>query len=158
MATVDHGVVAKLKRVIMERDTYPRRWGLGPRAKAKKQLITEGKLDKYGRPNDATPASWVQQEGGQGAAAPAAVAPRTPAPASDAVTPSKEATSESKTKKDKSEKKDKKGVCVCRMLPSLRHLITIYVSQTRVRRRTRRTRNARWTPATAISAPRPLQS
>jgi hypothetical protein len=24
MATVDHGVVAKLKRVIMERDTYPR--------------------------------------------------------------------------------------------------------------------------------------
>ena len=69
MATVDHGVVAKLKRVIMERDTYPRRWGLGPRAKAKKQLITEGKLDKYGRPNDATPASWVQQEGGQGGAA-----------------------------------------------------------------------------------------
>ena len=25
MATVDHGVVAKIKRVIMERDTYPRR-------------------------------------------------------------------------------------------------------------------------------------
>jgi H/ACA ribonucleoprotein complex subunit 4 len=31
MATCDHGVVAKIKRVIMERDTYPRRWGLGPR-------------------------------------------------------------------------------------------------------------------------------
>ena len=30
MATCDHGVVAKIKRVIMERDTYPRRWGLGP--------------------------------------------------------------------------------------------------------------------------------
>ena len=29
MATCDHGVVAKLKRVIMERDTYPRKWGLG---------------------------------------------------------------------------------------------------------------------------------
>ena len=29
MATVDHVVVAKIKRVIMERDTYPRRWGLG---------------------------------------------------------------------------------------------------------------------------------
>ena len=28
MATCDHGVVAKIKRVIMERDTYPRRWGL----------------------------------------------------------------------------------------------------------------------------------
>ena len=26
MATVDHGVVAKIKRVIMERDTYPRRY------------------------------------------------------------------------------------------------------------------------------------
>ena len=30
MATCDHGVVSKIKRVIMERDTYPRRWGLGP--------------------------------------------------------------------------------------------------------------------------------
>ena len=26
MATCDHGCVAKIKRVIMERDTYPRRW------------------------------------------------------------------------------------------------------------------------------------
>jgi H/ACA ribonucleoprotein complex subunit 4 len=25
MASVDHGCVAKIKRVIMERDTYPRR-------------------------------------------------------------------------------------------------------------------------------------
>lgn len=32
MATCDHGIVAKIKRVIMERDTYPRQWGLGPRA------------------------------------------------------------------------------------------------------------------------------
>lgn len=30
MATCDHGVVAKIKRVIMERDTYARKWGLGP--------------------------------------------------------------------------------------------------------------------------------
>ena len=30
IATCDHGIVAKLKRVIMERDTYPRKWGLGP--------------------------------------------------------------------------------------------------------------------------------
>lgn len=30
IATCDHGVVAKIKRVIMERDTYPRKWGLGP--------------------------------------------------------------------------------------------------------------------------------
>eukprot|EP01112_Ceratiomyxa_fruticulosa_P004419 TRINITY_DN1497_c0_g1_i1.p1 TRINITY_DN1497_c0_g1~~TRINITY_DN1497_c0_g1_i1.p1 ORF type:complete len:504 (-),score=149.89 TRINITY_DN1497_c0_g1_i1:269-1681(-) len=59
MATVDHGIVAKIKRVIMERDTYPRRWGLGPRAKAKKSLIAEGKLDKYGRPNESTPSEWT---------------------------------------------------------------------------------------------------
>merc|ERR1712136_308014 len=32
----DHVVVAKIKRVIMERDTYPRRWGLGPKALEKK--------------------------------------------------------------------------------------------------------------------------
>ena len=31
MAACDHGVVAKIKRVIMERDTYPRKWGLGPK-------------------------------------------------------------------------------------------------------------------------------
>merc|ERR1719171_3481887 len=49
MAHCDHGVVAKIKRVIMDRDTYPRRWGLGPKAKMKKQLIAEGKLDKHGK-------------------------------------------------------------------------------------------------------------
>ena len=58
MATVDHGTVAKIKRVVMERDTYPRRWGLGPVAMRKKALIKEGKLDKYGRPNDATPSDY----------------------------------------------------------------------------------------------------
>jgi len=61
MATCDHGVVAKIKRVIMERDTYPRRWGLGPRAQAKKKLIAEGKLDKYGRPNEKTPQTWTKE-------------------------------------------------------------------------------------------------
>ena len=30
MSTCDHGICAKIKRVIMERDTYPRKWGLGP--------------------------------------------------------------------------------------------------------------------------------
>ncbi|KAI9322495.1 H/ACA ribonucleoprotein complex subunit 4 [Dichotomocladium elegans] len=58
MATCDHGVVAKVKRVIMERDTYPRRWGLGPVALAKKKLKTEGKLDKYGRATEETPEIW----------------------------------------------------------------------------------------------------
>jgi H/ACA ribonucleoprotein complex subunit 4 len=50
MATVDHGTVAKIKRVIMDRDVYPRRWGLGPVASKKKSLIAAGKLDKKGRP------------------------------------------------------------------------------------------------------------
>merc|ERR1712173_209774 len=58
----DHGVVAKIKRVIMERDTYPRRWGLGPRATLKKEMIKKGLLDKYGRPNDSTPEAWKSGE------------------------------------------------------------------------------------------------
>lgn len=59
MATCDHGMVAKIKRVVMERDTYPRRWGLGPVAARKKGLIKEGKLDKHGRPNDQTPKDYI---------------------------------------------------------------------------------------------------
>ena len=58
IATCDHGVVAKIKRVIMERDTYPRKWGLGPKALAKKQLIAAGKLNKHGKPNESTPKEW----------------------------------------------------------------------------------------------------
>jgi len=58
MAACDHGYVAKIKRVIMERDTYPRKWGLGPKASIKKNMIKEGKLDKYGKPNENTPANW----------------------------------------------------------------------------------------------------
>lgn len=58
LSSCDHGVVAKVKRCIMERDLYPRRWGMGPVAVEKKKMKTEGKLDKYGRPNEATPAKW----------------------------------------------------------------------------------------------------
>jgi H/ACA ribonucleoprotein complex subunit 4 len=60
MATVDHGVVAKIKRVIMERDVYPRRWGLGPMAQRKKSMIKEGKLDKHGKPNEKTPKDFLE--------------------------------------------------------------------------------------------------
>lgn len=63
LATIDHGVVARIKRVIMERDTYPRRWGLGPVATKKKSLVKEGKLDKYGRANDQTPAGYLASTG-----------------------------------------------------------------------------------------------
>jgi hypothetical protein len=45
LSTCDHGVVAKIKRCIMERDLYPRRWGLGPVALEKKKLKSNGKLD-----------------------------------------------------------------------------------------------------------------
>ncbi|CAN1256357.1 H/ACA ribonucleoprotein complex subunit 4 [Linum perenne] len=62
MATCDHGIVAKIKRVVMDRDTYPRKWGLGPRASMKKKLISEGKLDKHGKPNEKTPQEWVEEE------------------------------------------------------------------------------------------------
>lgn len=99
MATVDHGVVAKIKRVIMERDTYPRRWGLGPVAQKKKALIKEGKLDKYGRKNDQTPADYLN-----------VVAPiSAKAVVEDIEEPKKEKKSkEEKEDADSSEKKKKK--------------------------------------------------
>jgi H/ACA ribonucleoprotein complex subunit 4 len=59
LATCDHGVAAKVKRCIMERDTYPRRWGLGPKALEKKKMVKAGKLGKYGEKIDGvTPAEW----------------------------------------------------------------------------------------------------
>jgi H/ACA ribonucleoprotein complex subunit 4 len=45
MSSCDHGVVAKIKRVIMERDLYPRRWGMGPVATEKKKMKEAGTLD-----------------------------------------------------------------------------------------------------------------
>uniref|UniRef100_A0A8C2THN7 H/ACA ribonucleoprotein complex subunit DKC1 n=1 Tax=Coturnix japonica TaxID=93934 RepID=A0A8C2THN7_COTJA len=61
ISTCDHGVVAKIKRVIMERDTYPRKWGLGPKASQKKMMIQKGLLDKHGKPNECTPDSWKKE-------------------------------------------------------------------------------------------------
>jgi H/ACA ribonucleoprotein complex subunit 4 len=124
LATCDHGVVAKIKRVIMERDTYPRRWGLGPKAQKKKQLIKEGKLDKYGRFNENTPKEWKEYsekataQAAAAAAAPAAPAPEAPkaekeskkrkAEDSDDEKPKKKEKKEKKEKKDKKDKKEKK--------------------------------------------------
>merc|ERR1712150_1517 len=130
MATVDHGVVAKIKRVIMERDVYPRRWGLGPMAQRKKSMIKEGKLDKHGKPNEKTPKDYLEgykdfskskpPELAGGDAATPAKSPK----AEDAATPmsvedsgkkrAKESTGSSdedkpKKKKDKKEKKEKKS-------------------------------------------------
>ncbi|EFJ34424.1 hypothetical protein SELMODRAFT_81986 [Selaginella moellendorffii] len=72
MATCDHGVVAKVKRVVMERDTYPRKWGLGPRASAKKQMIASGLLDKHGKPNEKTPQEWLRNHPAVGTSSAAA--------------------------------------------------------------------------------------
>lgn len=58
MSECDHGTVAKLKRVIMERDMYPKRWGLGPMALTKKKLIKDKKLSKHGKVTDDTPDDW----------------------------------------------------------------------------------------------------
>jgi len=119
MMTCNHGIVARIKRVIMERDTYPRRWGLGPRAVLRKQLIADGKLDKYGRPNEKTPTEWsagyVDYSGGQQgvngngsqAATPVkaeqvSIKPE-PVEAMDTESPAKK----KKEKKDKKEKKRK---------------------------------------------------
>jgi len=135
MATCDHGCVAKIKRVIMERDTYPRRWGLGPMAQRKKSLIKEGKLDKHGKPNDNTPAEWregykdvsgasVVASLGGSSDGPAASAPTTPASAEKSSSEKMEVDApnggsddsgsggkpekKEKKKKDKKEKKKKK--------------------------------------------------
>merc|ERR1719378_945856 len=59
MASCDHGIVAKIKRVVMERDTYPRKWGLGPKASVKKSMVKQGLLDQYGKPNEKTPKDWL---------------------------------------------------------------------------------------------------
>jgi len=61
LSSCDHGVVAKVKRCIMERDLYPRRWGMGPVATEKKKMKESGKLDKYGRTNEQTPAAWKKE-------------------------------------------------------------------------------------------------
>lgn len=83
MMTCDHGFCAKIKRVVMSRDVYPRKWGLGPKVRhcpeftwgfsfkvcvncilvhpilkalRKKQLVAEGKLGKFGKILETTPA------------------------------------------------------------------------------------------------------
>ncbi|KAI3520890.1 hypothetical protein L1887_10343 [Cichorium endivia] len=107
MATCDHGVVAKIKRVVMDRDTYPRKWGLGPTASMKKKLISEGKLSKHGKPNEKTPSEWVRNvvlpTGGD-----SVVASLAAAPAPDQAVEATEVVKVDSEKKKK-KKKDKDG-------------------------------------------------
>jgi hypothetical protein len=102
MATCDHGVVAKLKRVIMERDLYPKRWGLGPQALQKKKMVKEGKLDKHGRTTGDTPSDWKKSYVDYNSKdAPANPAPKTPQPAEAKAAEAAGDTSEKKKKKSK---------------------------------------------------------
>jgi H/ACA ribonucleoprotein complex subunit 4 len=117
MATCDHGCVAKIKRVVMERDTYPRRWGLGPTAQAKKKLVAEGKLDKFGKPNDKTPQEYLRavpdaKRGGGGdgdAAAEKEKRERSRSPPAEDASDKKKSKGEKSAKKEKKEKKEKKS-------------------------------------------------
>lgn len=106
IATVDHGVVAKTKRVVMERDTYPRRWGLGPTALVKKKMIASGDLTQYGQTNEKTDASWKDsyKDFSKGEVFQKDPVPK---PASDIVPPSSEDSVAKKDKKDKKDRKDK---------------------------------------------------
>uniref|UniRef100_A0A6P6Y7V0 H/ACA ribonucleoprotein complex subunit cbf5-like n=1 Tax=Dermatophagoides pteronyssinus TaxID=6956 RepID=A0A6P6Y7V0_DERPT len=63
IASVDHGVVASIKRNLMDRDVYTNRWGFGQRSALKKDLIQKGLLDSKGRVTDKTPLSWINYEG-----------------------------------------------------------------------------------------------
>jgi len=49
----------------MDRDTYDKKWKLGPYAKKKEDLKAQGKLDKYGRVVDKTPEAWKMLFGDQ---------------------------------------------------------------------------------------------
>jgi H/ACA ribonucleoprotein complex subunit 4 len=106
MATCDHGVVAKVKRVVMERDTYPRKWGLGPRATTKKKMINDGLLDKHGKPNEKTPAEWLRVPQFDSIPAKQDVETTKALTEGDEVTPAKE--KKVKKPKDESEDGDKK--------------------------------------------------
>uniref|UniRef100_J3MNC4 PUA domain-containing protein n=2 Tax=Oryza brachyantha TaxID=4533 RepID=J3MNC4_ORYBR len=107
MATCDHGAVAKIKRVVMDRDTYPRKWGLGPVALKKKKMVAEGLLDKHGKPNEKTPAEWLRNvalpTGGDAMIASIAAAPEE---AKVKAEPDVVVTEEVKEKKKKKKHKD----------------------------------------------------
>ncbi|KAL5198910.1 hypothetical protein ABZP36_002422 [Zizania latifolia] len=111
MATCDHGAVAKIKRVVMDRDTYPRKWGLGPVALKKKKMMAEGLLDKHGKPNEKTPAEWLRNvvlpTGGDAMIAGIAAAPE---PEKVKVEQDVVVTEEVKEKKKKKKHKDEEDV------------------------------------------------
>ena len=120
MATCDHGVVARTKRVIMDRDVYDKKWKLGPYSKKKEELKQAGQLDKFGRVVDSTPEAWKLLFGDQDKAValndvvaqvkPAAAQAKAEAKADDSEEEQeKKRDKKKKDKKDKKEKKSKKS-------------------------------------------------
>lgn len=126
IATCDHGIVARTKRVIMDRDVYDKKWKLGPFAKKKEDLKKEGKLDKFGRVVDSTPEAWKMLFGdaekavnindvaqvvnaSKGKEAPKAVAAKDDSESEEEVKEKKRDKKDKKDKKEKKEKKEKKS-------------------------------------------------
>jgi H/ACA ribonucleoprotein complex subunit 4 len=123
IATCDHGIVARTKRVIMDRDTYEKKWKLGPFAKKKAEFKEAGKLDKYGRVTDSTPEAWkllfgdadkattvkdvIKQVGATSSAVP--VAKKVEEKEEDEEPVKKRDKKDKKDKKEKKEKKSKKA-------------------------------------------------
>ncbi|KAL2483100.1 H/ACA ribonucleoprotein complex subunit 4 [Forsythia ovata] len=60
IATCDCETVARIKMVVMDRDTYPRKWGLGLRTSMKNESTVEEKLGKHEKPNENTPTEWFR--------------------------------------------------------------------------------------------------
>lgn len=115
ISTCDHGIVAKIKRVIMERDTYPRKWGLGPKASQKKLMIKQGLLDKHGKATASTPTTWTQEYVDysdavktEAVASPVKAAKRSRESESDETSPEPESPEPVKEKEKEKEKKKKK--------------------------------------------------
>ncbi len=118
LASCDHGVVAKVKRCIMNRDLYPRRWGLGPKAQEKKKMVKKGELDKYGKAiPGVTPGQWTKEyvdfNAENGDVAPGLLATQpaasTSAPAAAAVASISEIKAEPETTEEKEKKRKRKS-------------------------------------------------
>ena len=111
IATCDHGIVARTKRVIMDRDTYEKKWKLGPFAKKKAEFKEAGKLDKYGRVTDSTPEAWKLLFGDADKATTVKDVIKQVGATSSAVPVAKKVEEEAEEpakKRDKKDKKDKK--------------------------------------------------
>ena len=112
IATCDHGIVARTKRVIMDRDTYEKKWKLGPFAKKKAEFKEAGKLDKFGRVTDQTPEAWKLLFGDAEKATSVQDVIKqvksSAVPAAKAAAPVEEEPERKRDKKEKKEKKEKK--------------------------------------------------